>query len=99
MPCSHAPSGFVRPLQLDAVGAELLCLPGADVADLAIAVVIPTLAWDRVRDRFTELVRSGRCDRVEHGQPAAAAGAVGIWHDRVKDLAIDVVVVAAEGRA
>src|ERR1035437_4150694 len=114
MPCSEAPTRFVRPFQLDGVGAELLRLPGADVADLAVAVVIPTLAWNRIRDRFTQLVRSRRCNCVEHGERACAAGAVGEKvrgrgdgaaggvgrrQDRVARLPVDVALVAAEGGA
>jgi hypothetical protein len=41
---------LVRPFQLHRVAAELLRLPRADVANLAVDVVVPTLARDRISD-------------------------------------------------
>src|SRR5665213_2896276 len=90
---------MVGPFELNGVSAQLLGLPGADIADLAIAVVIPTLARNRVGDRLAQLMRAGRGYRIDCGERTAAARAVGIGHHRVEDLAVDVVVVAAEGRA
>ena len=46
----------IRPLELDRVFAQLLGLPGADIADLSVAVIVPTLAGDRIGDRFAKLV-------------------------------------------
>src|SRR5665213_652402 len=99
MPWSDAPPRVIRPLQLYGVRAKPLRFPRTDVTDLAVAVVIPTLAWNRVRDRFAQLVRSRRRDCVESGERTHAASAVRIRHDCIKDLTVDVVVVAAEGCA
>ena len=46
----------IRPLELDCVFAQLLGLPGADIADLSVGVIVPTLAGDRIGDRFAKLV-------------------------------------------
>ena len=51
---SDAAAHPVRPEQLHLVGAERLVLPGADITDLAIGVVVPPLAGNRVRDRLGE---------------------------------------------
>ena len=50
---------FIRPLQLNGVTTHLLGLPRADVADLPVHVVIPTLARNRIGDRFAQFVRTG----------------------------------------
>src|SRR5689334_6071093 len=86
----------VRPFELDRVVAELLGLPGAYVADLAVVVVVPALAGDRVRDGLAQLVRAGGGQRVDGRETARAALAPGIRHRGVEDLPRDVVVVAAE---
>src|SRR5205823_270593 len=96
---SEAPAGGVRPLELHRVSAELLRLPRADVADLSVLVVVVTLAWNRVRDRFAQLVRARRRERVEQRQPAHAAAAVGVRHHGIEGRAVDVAVIAAEARA
>src|ERR1700704_2530320 len=46
----------IRPFELDRVFAQLLGLPGADIADLSVGVIVPTLAGDRIGDRFAKLV-------------------------------------------
>src|ERR1700719_1214592 len=96
---SDAPAGGVRPLELHRVCAELPGLPRADVADLAVLIVVPALAWNRVGDRFAQLVGARRCERVEQREPTHAAAAVGIRHQRVGGRSADVAVVAAEARA
>src|SRR5436190_14699546 len=62
----------VRPEQLHLVGAEFLVLPGADIADFAAGVVVPSLTGHWVGDRLGELVgsklRSAR--RAAAGRPA-----------------------------
>src|SRR5438552_16788813 len=57
--------GLVRPLLLDRIGADPLGLPGADVADLPVNIVIPALARNRIGDGLAELVRARRGERVE----------------------------------
>src|SRR6266568_1298291 len=96
---SDAPAGGVRPLELHHVCAKLLRLPRADVADLSVLVVVVTLAWNRVRDRFAQLVRAGRGERVEQRESPCAAAAVRVGHHRIEDRAVDVTVIAAEARA
>ncbi len=51
-----AVAGGVGPFELDGVGADLLGFPGADVADFAVAVVVPALAGDGIGDGFAEFV-------------------------------------------
>src|SRR5437660_2334758 len=45
-----AGAGGVGPFELHGVGAELLCFPGADVADFAVVVVVPALAGNGIGD-------------------------------------------------
>jgi hypothetical protein len=87
---------LVRPLELDLIGSERLRPPGADIADLAIGIVVPTLPRYWVGDRFAELVRTGRRQCVKIGQAAETSGATRIRHDRIKYLTVDLVVVAAK---
>src|SRR5882762_11217170 len=96
LPRLEALIGLIRPLQLYRVVADLLGLPGTDVADLAVGVVVPALPRDRIGDRFAQFVRCGRGQRLPGREAAAAAGATRIGHHRVKDLARDIVVVPAE---
>src|SRR5271165_2073672 len=51
---SDALPRLVRPFELHAKAAQGFCLPGANVADLAVRVVIPTLPRHRVGDRLAE---------------------------------------------
>src|SRR5258708_2205708 len=53
---SHAGVFLVRPLQLDCVATHLLGLPGADVTDLTVVVVVPPLSRNRVGDRLAQLM-------------------------------------------
>src|SRR6266478_5285136 len=64
LPRLEALIGLIRPLQLYRVVADLLGLPGTDVADLAVGVVVPALPWDRIGDRFAQFVRRGRGQRL-----------------------------------
>ena len=50
---------LVRPLELHRVIPQFLGLPGADIADLAVRVVVPPLARYRIGDRFAKLMRTG----------------------------------------
>src|SRR5437764_7186191 len=47
---------LVRPLELHGVAAELAGLPGADVPDLAVLVVVPALASNGIGDRLAQLM-------------------------------------------
>jgi hypothetical protein len=46
----------IRPLLLDSVPIEHLSLPGADISNLPIRVIVPSDPKMRVRDRLTQLV-------------------------------------------
>src|SRR5207249_4213206 len=46
---SDAGAGLIRPFQLNRIIPDLFGLPGADVADLTLNVVVPALSRDRVR--------------------------------------------------
>jgi len=52
---------------LDREAAKGARLPGADVADFAVVVVVPALAGDGVGDRFAKLVGRGGGERIEGG--------------------------------
>src|ERR1700730_594413 len=93
---SHAGSSLVRPFQLNRVAAEGACFPRANVADLAVAVVVPSLAGHGVGDGFSKLVRGGGSERVGDGQAAGAPGTSGIGHDRIENVAAGGFVIAAE---
>src|ERR1700682_5522714 len=90
---------MVRPFERDRVTAEGAGLPGADVADFAVVVVVPALAGEGVGDGFAEFVGSGGGEGVEIGKAAKAAGAAGIGHDGIEDAVVDGVVIAAENFA
>lgn len=53
---SEAGVGVVRPFELNGVVAELFGLPGANVPDFAIVIVVPALARDGISDSFTKFV-------------------------------------------
>src|SRR5713226_6117069 len=91
--------GSVGPFELDGVGAEGARLPGADVADFAVVVVVPALAGDGIGDRFAEFVRRGGGERVESGDAAETAGAARVRHHAVEDAVIYGVVIATENFA
>jgi len=88
--------GFVGPLELDGVVAELLGFPGADVADFAVGVVVPTLAGNGVGDGFAEFV-GGRGGKSGEGfESTLATGATGKRHNRVVNAAGGSFVIATE---
>src|SRR5215831_6154508 len=78
--------GAVRPLQLDGVVPYLLCLPGTDVAYLAVVLIVPSLSWDRVSDSFAQFMGTCRRERIKRNKTARATMTVGIGHYSVKDL-------------
>src|SRR5206468_8990182 len=87
---------LVRPFELHSVGTELLGLPGADVADLAIGSVVPPLPRNGIGNRLAQLVRAGGRQRVEHREAARTAGAARIGHHGIERLGADGIVVAAK---
>src|SRR5206468_11301567 len=87
---------LVRPFELHSVGTELPGLPGADVADLAIGIVVPPLSRNGIGIRLAQLVRAGGRQRVEHREAARTVGAARIGHDGIEHLRANGVVVAAE---
>jgi hypothetical protein len=58
----------VGPLELHSVHPELLGLPGADVPDLAVRIVIPAGAGHGVGNGLTQLMRARRCQGIQHGE-------------------------------
>src|SRR5581483_5505668 len=75
---------------------DLLDLPGANVADLPIILVVPSLSWDGVSYGLAQLMGTGRGQRVEYGEIACAARAIRIGHHGIENLPIDGIVIAAE---
>ena len=65
---SDAGAGGVGPFELHGVAGEGLGLPGADVADFAVVVVVPSAARDRIGDRLAQFVGAGRRQRGERGE-------------------------------
>src|SRR5579872_7423508 len=92
----HARVGLVRPLLLHRILADLLRLPCADIADLAVVLVVPALPWYRIGDGLAQLMRAGRGQCVQRGHAPQAAAAIGERHHRVEDAAVDGLVVATE---
>src|SRR5207245_2388382 len=45
---SDAGAGLIRPFQLNRIIPDLFGLPGANVADLTVNVIVPALSRDRV---------------------------------------------------
>jgi hypothetical protein len=88
---------LIRPFQLNRVLADLLSCPGADVANLPVRVVVPTLSGDRIGDCHTQFVGTGRGQRVNSCQATQASPTTWIGHCGIEDLPGDVVVIAAEG--
>src|SRR4029077_21126927 len=84
---SDAGAGLIRPFQLNSIIPDLFCLPSADVADLAVNVIVPALSRDRVRYRLAKFVGSRRGQGIQDAQAACAASATRIRHDSVEDLA------------
>src|SRR6266404_4691226 len=75
---------------------QLLGLPGADITDLPMGVVVPPLAGHRIGDGFAELVRTGGGQSVQVCHPAQAASAIWKGHHGVADAASESVVIATE---
>lgn len=48
---------FIGPFELDCVLAQLAGLPGTDVPNFAVVVVVPALAGNRIGDRFAQFMR------------------------------------------
>src|SRR4051812_2892518 len=71
-------------------------MPGANVANFAVHVVVPATAGNRVGDRLGQLMRTGAGQGIECTQTAQTAVAIGIWHGCIKNLAAYVAMVPAE---
>jgi hypothetical protein len=52
----NARARAIRPFELHGVTPQRLRLPRANVADLSIVVVVPTLPGNRIRNRFAQFV-------------------------------------------
>src|ERR1700736_29294 len=96
---TDATVSFIRPFQLHGVVTYLLGLPGADIANFSIRVVIPALTGDGVGDGLAKFMRTGGSQCIENGQIAEATATTRVWHHCVKDLARDIAVIAAESLA
>src|SRR5215471_20817295 len=88
--------GSVGPFELHRVSIQLLCLPGANVADLTVRIVVPALSRDRIGNGFAQLMRGRGGQGVERREPALASGAIRIGHGRVEDIIAGGVVIAAK---
>ena len=62
---SDAGIGVVGPFQLDGVVAYLFCFPGADIADFAVVLIVPSLSRDWVGDGFGQFMGTGGCECVK----------------------------------
>src|ERR1700676_1834606 len=91
-----AGAGGVGPFELNGVSAQLFVFPGADVADFAVAVVVPSLAGDGIGDGFAEFVGRSGSERGEKRDAAEAACTAWEGHGGVEDAVGRGVVVAAE---
>src|SRR5580704_14807474 len=85
---------LVRPFELHRVGPDFLGLPGADIADLPIRIVVPPLTGNGVCNRFAEFMRRCRRERVQYGESARAPTATRVRHHRIEDLTRYIVVVS-----
>src|SRR2546421_44462 len=93
----EAAVGFVGPFELNSEAAEGTGLPGADVGDFAVVVVVPALTGNGVGDGFAKFVGSSGGKGVEVRESAEAASAAGIRHYGVEDAGVaDGVVIATE---
>src|SRR5262250_846814 len=88
--------GSVGPFELHRVSIQLLCFPGANIADLTVCSVVPALSRDRIGNGFAQLMRRRGGQGVERGEPALASGAIRIGHRRVEDTVAGGVVIAAK---
>src|SRR2546426_12825797 len=80
-----AGAGFVGPFELDSVVAERAGFPCTDVTDLAMDVVVPTLAGNGIGDGLAQFVGGRRGKRIEHSPAASTTGAARIGHYGVVD--------------
>ena len=94
-----AGTGLIRPLKLDGVVAQLLCFPGTNVANLAVVLIVPTLAGDGIGDGFAQFMGTGGCERIKGCQASQTALTIGIGHCSIEDLTVDVIVITTEGLA
>src|SRR5215467_2526219 len=92
----NASFGGVRPFKLHGVSIQLLCLPGTDVANLPVCIVVPALTWNRIGDGFAQLVGRRQGQGVERREPAKASCAVCVGHHCVQDVIAGGVVIAAK---
>src|SRR5258708_31318875 len=88
------PALLIGPLELHRVAIHGLEVPRADVADLAVVVVIPAGPGNRIGDRFTQLVGAGARERVEGVHAAETTAAGRVRHYRVINSPGMVVVAA-----
>src|SRR5215813_11562146 len=86
----------IRPLELHHVAAYGLRFPCADVANLAIRVVVPSGTRNWVGDRLTEFVRRSGSQRIRSGKPALASGTSGIGHHGVENVVAGCIVIPAK---
>ena len=52
----EAPIRSIRPFELHCIFAQLLALPGTNIADFSVGVIVPTLAGDRIGVRFAKFM-------------------------------------------
>ena len=92
----NAGFSLIRPFLLNRVLPQRSCLPGANIANLAIGVVIPALARNRIGNRFAKFVRAGDRKCIERCKAAGAALTTGIGHHGVINIVAEGVVIAAK---
>lgn len=92
----NAALGVIRPLHLHSVVADLLKMPGADVANLSIILIVPSLPRNGVRYSLAQFVGTGCRKGVEDGEVVHAALAIGIGHHGVENLPVNGIVIATE---
>jgi hypothetical protein len=71
-------------------------VPSADIANLAMGIVVPPLAWYRTGHRFAKLMRAGGGQSIYVRHPARAPRAIRKRHYGVVNAASQGVVIAAE---
>src|SRR5207302_3753253 len=79
-PSSDTIVRLIGPYLLHIVLADHLELPGTDITNLPIVVIVPPLARNRIGDGFGQFMRGGACQGLERRQPTEAAGTPGIGH-------------------
>src|SRR6185437_17057151 len=93
---SEAAASAVRPFLLNRVLSNLLGLPSANVSNLAVLVVVPSLAGYWVGDGLAQFMRSGNRECLKARKTGRATGTPGEGHHGVKFVLPDGVVVSAE---